>query len=88
MYIKDNVYKLEFLKTVIWSKFLYKKKNIRKYWFKCHKWGVCNKLKFEIESNFLTTTIEEPTLNHWVHTILNQLVIQFEPSQIKKKMVT
>ena len=36
--------------------------------------------KGEIESNFLTTPTEEPKLNHWVNTTLNQLVIQFEPS--------
>ena len=37
--------------------------------------------KGEIESNFLTTLTDEPKLNHWVKTILNQLVIQFEPSK-------
>ena len=36
--------------------------------------------KGEIESNFLTTPTEEPKLNHWVNTTLNQLVIQFELS--------
>ena len=37
--------------------------------------------KGEIESNFLTTlTVNKPKLNHWVITILIQLVIQFEPS--------
>ena len=36
--------------------------------------------KGEIESNFLTTPTDEPKLNHWVNTTLNQLVIQFEPS--------
>ena len=34
--------------------------------------------KGEIESNFLTTPTEEPKLNHWVNTTLNQLVIQFK----------
>ena len=43
-------------------------------------------IKDEIESNFVTTPIEGPKLNHWVNTTLNQLVIQFEPSQIKKKL--
>ena len=38
--------------------------------------------KGEIESNFLTTPTEEPKLNHWVNTTLNQLVIQFEPSNM------
>ena len=37
--------------------------------------------KGEIESNFLTTLSDEPKLNHWVKTILNQIVIQFEPSR-------
>ena len=36
--------------------------------------------KREFESNLLTTATEEPKLNHWVNTTLNQLVIQFEPS--------
>ena len=36
--------------------------------------------KGEIESNFLTTLTDEPKLNHWVKTILNQIVIQFKPS--------
>ena len=36
--------------------------------------------KSEIKSNFLTTLTDKPELNHWVNTILNQLVIQFEPS--------
>ena len=31
--------------------------------------------KGEIESMFLTTATEEPKLNHWVNTPLNQLVI-------------
>ena len=35
--------------------------------------------KREIESNFLTTHTDEPKLNHWVKTILNQIVIKFEP---------
>ena len=35
--------------------------------------------KGEIESNFLTTLTDKPTLNHWVNTILNQKVIQFDP---------
>ena len=35
--------------------------------------------KYEFESNFLTTPMEEPKLNHWVNTQVNQLVIQFEP---------
>ena len=34
----------------------------------------------EFESKFLTTPTEEPKLNHWVITILHQLVIPFEPS--------
>ena len=38
--------------------------------------------KGEIESNFLTTPTEEPKLNQWVNTTLNQLVIQFEPSRL------
>ena len=37
--------------------------------------------KGEIESNFLTTLNDEPKLNHWVKTILKQIVIQFEPSR-------
>ena len=37
--------------------------------------------KGEIESNFLTTLTDEPKLNHKVKTILNQIVIQFEPSK-------
>ena len=37
--------------------------------------------KGEIESNFLTTLSDEPKLNHRVKTILNQIVIQFEPSR-------
>ena len=36
--------------------------------------------KGEIESNFLTTLTDESKLNHWVKTILNQIVIQFKPS--------
>ena len=36
--------------------------------------------KGEIKSNFLTTLTDKPKLNHWVNTILTQLVIQFEPS--------
>ena len=36
--------------------------------------------KGEIESNFLTTLTDEPKLNPWVKTIMNQIVIQFEPS--------
>ena len=36
--------------------------------------------KGEVESNFLTTLTNKPKLNNWVNTILNQLVIQFEPS--------
>ena len=35
--------------------------------------------KGEIVSKFLTTLSDEPKLNHWVCTIFNQLVIQFEP---------
>ena len=35
--------------------------------------------KGEIERNFCTAPTKEPTLNHWVNTTLNQLVIQFEP---------
>ena len=35
--------------------------------------------KGEIESNFLTTLTDKPSLNHWVNTIFNQLAIQFEP---------
>ena len=35
--------------------------------------------KYEFESNFVTTPTEEPKMNHWVNTKLNQLVIQFEP---------
>ena len=31
--------------------------------------------KGEIESNFLTTLNDEPKLNHWVNTILKQIVI-------------
>ena len=38
--------------------------------------------KSDIESNFSTTPTEEPKLNHWVNTTLNQLVIQFELSRI------
>ena len=34
----------------------------------------------EIEIKFYTTHTEEPKLNHWVNTALNQLVMQFEPS--------
>ena len=34
--------------------------------------------KGEIESNFLTILTDEPKLNHWVKTIMNQLGIQFE----------
>ena len=37
--------------------------------------------KGEIESNFLTTLTDEPKFNQWVKTILNQIVIQFEPSK-------
>ena len=37
--------------------------------------------KGEIESNFLTTLNDKPKLNHWVKTILKQIVIQFEPSR-------
>ena len=37
--------------------------------------------KGEIESNFLTTLSDKPKLNNWVNTILNLLVIQFEPSR-------
>ena len=44
--------------------------------------------KGEIESNFLTTLTDEPKLNHWVNTIFNQLVIQFEPSSRCIKKVT
>ena len=36
--------------------------------------------KGEIESNLLTTHTDAPKLYHWVNTIFNQLVIQFEPS--------
>ena len=36
--------------------------------------------KGEIESNFLSTLTNKAKLNHWVNTIFNQLVIQFEPS--------
>ena len=34
--------------------------------------------KSETESNFLTTLTDKPILHHWVNTILNQLVIQFD----------
>ena len=45
--------------------------------------------KGEIESNFLTALTEEPKLNHWVNTILNQIVIQFEPSCLfKQKLIS
>ena len=37
--------------------------------------------KGEIESKFLTTLTDGPKLNHWVKTISNQIVIQFEPSR-------
>ena len=36
--------------------------------------------KGEIENKFLTTPTEEPKLNHWVDTTLNQEVIKFKPS--------
>ena len=36
--------------------------------------------KGEIESKFLPTLTDKPKLNHWVNTILNQLVIQFRLS--------
>ena len=36
--------------------------------------------KGKIESNFLTTLTNKPKLNPWVNTILNQLVIQINPS--------
>ena len=36
--------------------------------------------KGEIESNFFTRLTDKPKLNHWVKSILNQIVIQFEPS--------
>ena len=44
--------------------------------------------KGEIERNFVTTLTDEPKLNHWVSTILNQIVIQFEPSNRCIKKVT
>ena len=44
--------------------------------------------KGEIESNFLTTLTDEPKLNHWVKTIVNQIVIQFESSRRCIKKVT
>ena len=44
--------------------------------------------KGEIESNFLTTPTDKPKLNHWVKTILNQIVIQFEPFRRCIKKVT
>ena len=37
--------------------------------------------KGEIESNFLTPLTDKPKLNHWVKFILNQIVIQIEPSR-------
>ena len=37
--------------------------------------------KSEIKSNFLTTLTDDPKLNHWFKTILNQIVIQFERSK-------
>ena len=43
--------------------------------------------KGEIESNFLTTLTNEPKLNHWVKTILNQIVIKFEPPKGVFKML-
>ena len=36
--------------------------------------------KGEIKINFLTTLTDKHNLNHWVNTILNQIVIQFGPS--------
>ena len=37
--------------------------------------------KGEIEINFITTLNDEPKLNHWVNTILKQIVIPGEPSR-------
>ena len=37
--------------------------------------------KGEIESKFLTPLTDKPKLNHSVKTILNQIVIQVEPSR-------
>ena len=71
-----NMYKLKFLKAVYWSKFLYKKL------LESIDLSATNGTFFtkgEIESNFGTKPTEEPTLNHWVNTTLNQLMIQFEP---------
>ena len=36
--------------------------------------------KGEIENIFLTTLTDKPKLNQWVKTIINKIVIQFEPS--------
>ena len=45
--------------------------------------------KGEIERNFLTTLTDEQKFNHWVKTILNQIVIQFEPSEgVFKKLLS
>ena len=34
--------------------------------------------KGEIERNVLTTLPDKPKLNHWVNTMLNHIVIQFD----------
>ena len=77
MYKGQNV-KIGIFEAVIWSKFFFYTKVVRKYRFKCHKWYFIT--KGEIESNFLTTPSEDLKLNHSVNTTLNQLAIQFERS--------
>jgi hypothetical protein len=45
--------------------------------------------KGEIKSKFLTTLPDKPKLKHQVKTILNQIVIQFEPSKgVFKKLLS
>ena len=42
IYIKHNLYKLEFLETGIEARFY--TKVVRNYWFKCHKLDFCHKI--------------------------------------------
>ena len=50
------------------------------------QWGQVGENLRKKVNCILTTPTEEPKLNHWVNTTLNQLVIQFKPSNrcIKK----
>ena len=67
------MYKLKFLKQWFEAVFLYKKKKLESIDLSAINGTFVT--KDEIENNFLNTPTEEPNLNHWVNTILNQLVV-------------